>query len=79
MFFCMFNQEAKDNLEQFEQYREEMADVAETVEIATLDKEMAEEKVIPQHLGFVSVKQCCIQEEGGFGYEEGGDLCLFTS
>ena len=32
-------------MEEFERYKEEMADVAETVEIATLDKEMAEEKV----------------------------------
>ena len=41
-------QEAKDRAEEFERYKEEMADVAETVEIATLDKEMAEEKV-PNH------------------------------
>jgi len=31
--------------EAFERYREEMADVAESIELATLDKEMAEEKV----------------------------------
>ena len=29
----------------FDAYKEEMAEVAETMEIATLDKEMAEEKV----------------------------------
>ena len=29
----------------FDNYKDEMADFAETVEIATLDKEMAEEKV----------------------------------
>jgi len=38
-------QEARDALDQYEQYKEEMADLAETVEMATLDKEMAEEKV----------------------------------
>ena len=31
--------------EAFERYKDEMSDLAETVEIATLDKEMAEEKV----------------------------------
>ena len=31
--------------QEFEIYKEEMADVTETVEMATLDKEMAEEKV----------------------------------
>jgi len=31
--------------EAFERYKEEMADVAESIELATLDKEMAEEKV----------------------------------
>ncbi|XP_052269765.1 dynactin subunit 1-like isoform X2 [Dreissena polymorpha] len=36
--------EARDSSEAFEQYKEEMSDLAETVEIATLDKEMAEEK-----------------------------------
>ena len=33
--------------ESFESYKDEMADLAETVELATLDKEMAEEKVCP--------------------------------
>ena len=32
--------------EAFERYKEEMTDVAESIELATLDKEMAEEKVI---------------------------------
>ena len=32
-------------MDEFDRYREEMADLAETVEMATLDKEMAEEKV----------------------------------
>ncbi|KAL4231416.1 Dynactin subunit 1 [Mactra antiquata] len=36
--------EARDHLEAFEQYKEDMSDLTETVEIATLDKEMAEEK-----------------------------------
>ncbi len=41
----LFLQEVKDVQEQYERYKDEMADVAETVEIATLDKEMAEERV----------------------------------
>ncbi|XP_053407314.1 dynactin subunit 1-like isoform X3 [Mercenaria mercenaria] len=36
--------EARDHLDSFDQYKDEMSDLAETVEIATLDKEMAEEK-----------------------------------
>ncbi|XP_064631573.1 dynactin subunit 1-like isoform X2 [Lineus longissimus] len=36
--------ENRENLEAFERYKDEMSDLAETVEIATLDKEMAEEK-----------------------------------
>ena len=32
-------------MQEYETYREEMSDLTETVEIATLDKEMAEEKV----------------------------------
>lgn len=35
----------KDLLEEFDRYKDEVADITETVEIATLDKEMAEEKV----------------------------------
>lgn len=31
--------------EAFERYKEEISDVQETIELATLDKEMAEEKV----------------------------------
>jgi len=31
--------------ESYDRYKEEMADVAESIELATLDKEMAEEKV----------------------------------
>jgi len=42
-------QEARDAQEAFDQYKEEMSDLAETVEIATLDKEMAEEKVGENH------------------------------
>lgn len=37
--------ETRDVQETFERYKDEMADITETVEIATLDKEMAEEKV----------------------------------
>ncbi|XP_029644920.1 dynactin subunit 1 isoform X3 [Octopus sinensis] len=36
--------EARDVRSEYDRYKEEMADFAETVEIATLDKEMAEEK-----------------------------------
>lgn len=36
--------EAKEHLDALERYKEDMAETAETVELATLDKEMAEEK-----------------------------------
>ena len=39
-------QEARDAIEAKNDHAEEMADLAETVEMATLDKEMAEEKVM---------------------------------
>ena len=42
MIYIQETQEAQDA---YENYKDEMADLAETVEIATLDKEMAEEKV----------------------------------
>ena len=38
-------QEKKEIMDAFENYKEEMSDVSEMIEIATLDKEMAEEKV----------------------------------
>jgi hypothetical protein len=38
-------QEASDIQEAYERYKEEMSDVSESIELATLDKEMAEEKV----------------------------------
>lgn len=38
--------ETKDALEAKEQHADEVGDVAEMMEMATLDKEMAEEKVI---------------------------------
>ena len=37
--------EAREAVEEMERHAEEMAGVAETIEMATLDKEMAEEKV----------------------------------
>lgn len=37
-------QEVRDIRDEYDRYKDEMADLAETVEIATLDKEMAEEK-----------------------------------
>jgi hypothetical protein len=48
-------QEAREAIEARETHAEEMADLAETVEMATLDKEMAEEKVR-------SLKCVCISE-----------------
>ncbi|XP_078588250.1 dynactin subunit 1-like isoform X50 [Branchiostoma floridae x Branchiostoma japonicum] len=42
--------EAKEALDAKEQFEEEMKDVTETIEIATLDKEMAEEKCEAQQL-----------------------------
>ena len=38
-------QDARDAIEAKEQHAEEMSDLSEAVEMATLDKEMAEEKV----------------------------------
>ena len=32
--------------EEFERFKEEMSDTADTIELLTLDKEMAEEKVL---------------------------------
>ena len=37
--------DAKDIQTQYDEYREEMSDLQETMELAALDKEMAEEKV----------------------------------
>ena len=37
--------EVRDVQEAFDRYKEEMSDLAETAEMASLDKEMAEEKV----------------------------------
>jgi len=37
--------EASESQEAYERYKDEMADVAESIELATLDREMAEEKV----------------------------------
>ena len=45
MFVHRVVQELKTNEEAFEAYKDDMMDFTETVEIATLDKEMAEEKV----------------------------------
>jgi len=43
VLMCM--QEASEIQEAYERYKEEMTDVAESIELATLDREMAEEKV----------------------------------
>jgi dynactin 1 len=48
-------QEAREAIEARDTHAEEMADLAETVEMATLDKEMAEEKVM-------SLNCVCISE-----------------
>ena len=37
--------ECRDIQEAYDRYKEEMSDLAETAEMASLDKEMAEEKV----------------------------------
>lgn len=41
----VYLQETQEIQDAFENYKDEMSDLTETVEIATLDKEMAEEKV----------------------------------
>jgi len=51
-------QEAREAIEARETHAEEMADLAETVEMATLDKEMAEEKV--SSLNYVCSTVTCI-------------------
>jgi len=43
--FRQAKQDARDAIVAKEQHAEEMADLSEAVEMATLDKEMAEEKV----------------------------------
>ncbi|GCB86945.1 hypothetical protein scyTo_0027650 [Scyliorhinus torazame] len=43
-FLLLTLQEAKDALESRDRYMEEMADTADAIEMATLDKEMAEER-----------------------------------
>ena len=45
MYTCTCIQEARDAQLQKEQIEEEMRELSDAVEIATLDKEMAEEKV----------------------------------
>ena len=42
--------------QEFDQYKDEMADVAESLEMAALDKEMAEEKVSDYE--YVHVRLC---------------------
>lgn len=37
--------EAKDIQEQYDNYKDEMAELQETIELSALDKEMAEERV----------------------------------
>ena len=41
----MSTQKEEDARQEFDQYKDEMADVSESLEMAALDKEMAEEKV----------------------------------
>ena len=41
----MFTQKEEETRQEFELYKDEMADVSESMEMAALDKEMAEEKV----------------------------------
>ncbi|KAI8492784.1 Dynactin subunit 1 [Branchiostoma belcheri] len=49
--------EAKEALDAKEQFEEEMKDVTETIEIATLDKEMAEEKCEAQQMEIDQLKE----------------------
>ena len=52
--------------QEFDQYKDEMADVAESLEMAALDKEMAEEKVSDYE--YVCVHLCaCVHIHIGVG------------
>lgn len=49
-------QEAREAIESKEIHADEMSDLAETVEMATLDKEMAEEKVALEPISFSCIE-----------------------
>jgi hypothetical protein len=53
-------QEAREAIEARDIHAEEMADLAETVEMATLDKEMAEEKVRPPTVSYSCPSSCLV-------------------
>lgn len=53
--FCV--QEAKEALEAKEHYMEEMSDTADAIEMATLDKEMAEERAESLQLEVDALKE----------------------
>lgn len=50
-------QETAEKQAAFDQYKEEMSDLADTVEMATLDKEMAEEKLESINVELESLKE----------------------
>lgn len=54
---CVCLQEAKEALEAKERYVEEMSDTADAIEMATLDKEMAEERAESLQLEVDSLKE----------------------
>ena len=62
--------ETKDSQESFERYKDEMSDLTETVELATLDKEMAEERVCnAERIGATSYIVCCFAWRIGYGID----------
>lgn len=54
---CVCLQEAREALEAKERYVEEMSDTADAIEMATLDKEMAEERAESLQLEVDSLKE----------------------
>ncbi|KAL2305575.1 hypothetical protein Nmel_007570, partial [Mimus melanotis] len=62
-------QEAKDALEAKERYMEEMADTADAIEMATLDKEMAEERAESLQQEVDSLKEKGLVTQGLFIWE----------
>lgn len=53
----LWEQEAKEAMEAKERYMEEMSDTADAIEMATLDKEMAEERAESLQLEVDSLKE----------------------
>lgn len=55
MMFCL--QEAAEAQAALDRFKEEMSDTMDTIEMATLDKEMAEEKLESANLEIESLKE----------------------